>query len=647
MNGANGKACYVLWNSDFTWLANPGRDVPLMSGGLLAISRLWWQETEGYDEHMVAWGGENIDQSLRIWLCGGRIEAADGAFIAHMWRDPKNPKTSLRYPIPTKDVMRNKARASKAWFGPWTEKVFSFPEYQSFVNGEPLLDMSNFDHLKKKLQCAPFSHYLARFSYVYLDTGLIPSQVYQLREKKSGRCLERQPKDHQPHDVVLMPCGGGEQGGPTPEVQLWHDGNRDTTRNGKPCCSGIMNWNFLQCLDGSSVGSKLKTFDCEIQGSSMNQRFALDLAGDTGQLFFRPGRNGHKAAGCLATVQNKVGVPNFREKFAPCTASVVMEGSEKLTLSSGEEVPAQFRLKAQLPNAPDGACALPVGGEADSGFVLEFQSCDPDDSGQVFHAKSMLGGIEIKAGDTDLCLDTAGGTTVLVYPCYDEKVGNLNQVWHINGDQLEWSGQTGSFCIDAHSAAPVQQTHIPGRFTLQICVPKTGQRFRKDSLSSDGTFLLRDADAGGCLAQSSTVARDLAIGACEDAQRWRVKADQIQHVKSEFCVDAGGNRELPTLYQCHRHASISQRFSLVDEPGWVQLTSNWGDNGRKRWFEKCLDYKPEVPLDVTIQRCGPTRKRGTSWERLHAHVPLERKLWDEADKPLPGDTPLGGEAAPP
>lgn len=44
---------------------------------------------------MIAWGGENIDQSLRSWLCGGRIELAAGAYVAHMWRDPSNPKTRL------------------------------------------------------------------------------------------------------------------------------------------------------------------------------------------------------------------------------------------------------------------------------------------------------------------------------------------------------------------------------------------------------------------------------------------------------------------------------------------------------------------------------------------------------------------------
>lgn len=74
--------------------------------------------------------------------------------------------------------MRNKARAVSAWMQEFTAKPMSFPEYEDIVSGlRPLGDMSNFDRLRKKLQCAPFSHYLQRFSYVYLESGLIPPEV--------------------------------------------------------------------------------------------------------------------------------------------------------------------------------------------------------------------------------------------------------------------------------------------------------------------------------------------------------------------------------------------------------------------------------------------------------------------------------------
>ena len=205
--GSSSQACYMTWNADFTWLLNPGRDVPVMSGGLLAISKRWWEETGGYDDHMIAWGGENIDQSLRSWLCGGRIEVAEGAFVAHMWRDPNNPKTQLKYTMRTEDVMRNKARAVSGWLGPYVNKTFTFPEYEAFFNGENSIgDLSNFEQLRQKLKCAPFSAYLHRFSYIYVDGGLIPEKVFQIQEVSSGLCLERDVKEGRSHGIVLSPC---------------------------------------------------------------------------------------------------------------------------------------------------------------------------------------------------------------------------------------------------------------------------------------------------------------------------------------------------------------------------------------------------------------------------------------------------------
>ena len=45
------------------------------------------------------------------------------------------------------------------------------------------------------------------------------------------------------------------------ELRLFHRGNRDASKRGKPCCSGIMHWNFLQCLDAQRVGMGVSTFE--------------------------------------------------------------------------------------------------------------------------------------------------------------------------------------------------------------------------------------------------------------------------------------------------------------------------------------------------------------------------------------------------
>ena len=54
----------------------PGRDVPMMSGGLLGISRQWWWETGGLDDQMVAWGGHAL---LKTWGSNGVQKTAKTA----------------------------------------------------------------------------------------------------------------------------------------------------------------------------------------------------------------------------------------------------------------------------------------------------------------------------------------------------------------------------------------------------------------------------------------------------------------------------------------------------------------------------------------------------------------------------------------
>ena len=42
--------CYLTFDGEFKWTTDTTPFVPIMSGGLLAISRKWWLETGGYDK---------------------------------------------------------------------------------------------------------------------------------------------------------------------------------------------------------------------------------------------------------------------------------------------------------------------------------------------------------------------------------------------------------------------------------------------------------------------------------------------------------------------------------------------------------------------------------------------------------------------
>lgn len=80
------------WALQFNWFDDGNDDVPCLSGGLFAVTKKWWWEGGSYDDGMWMWGGENIEQSIRTWRCGGEIVIARDSRIAHYFR-PKFPYT--------------------------------------------------------------------------------------------------------------------------------------------------------------------------------------------------------------------------------------------------------------------------------------------------------------------------------------------------------------------------------------------------------------------------------------------------------------------------------------------------------------------------------------------------------------------------
>ena len=180
----------LTWAADAFWCDGwPGDAVPLLSGGILAVTQRWWRYSGGLGpvqglpwQELQGWGGENIDQSLRTWLCGGEIRAAHGSRVAHLWRD-QSPGAAPRYAWSERQVLRNRLRAAEAWLGPWARKVRSFPEFQHVGNHS----LKGLRELQRRLGCAPFGAYVKHFQALFENAGMLPDSVFHLQFQQVRR----------------------------------------------------------------------------------------------------------------------------------------------------------------------------------------------------------------------------------------------------------------------------------------------------------------------------------------------------------------------------------------------------------------------------------------------------------------------------
>lgn len=275
--GGGMSKCYVTWDGDFKWGGTDDEYMGMLSGGLAGLSKRWWDESGGYDSEMLGWGGENIDQGIRMWVCGGEIVAAPNAQVAHMWRTG-SAKTGARYKH-VGDTAKNRARAMHAWMGEFKQKLDDFPMFQSrkSMGGDQWYgDMNNFQKVKDRLAgCHPFAWYLKRFKTVYEDAGLLPKDIFMIREESSGLCLRFQGQAGTSgsgrEGVVLEPCDAGNH------RFFWHPGNRSPKT--EKCCSGLRAWNTEQCLEGGQGGGKAITGICEVGGRNSGQHWRLHSDG--------------------------------------------------------------------------------------------------------------------------------------------------------------------------------------------------------------------------------------------------------------------------------------------------------------------------------------------------------------------------------
>ncbi|XP_035693465.1 polypeptide N-acetylgalactosaminyltransferase 13-like [Branchiostoma floridae] len=200
------------WELHFDWRVIPEYEIkrwkgdettpirsPTMAGGLFSIDKSYFYELGTYDDKMDTWGGENLELSFKIWMCGGTLEQPPCSKVGHVFRssapysNPSGPKTFIR----------NTLRVVEVWLDSYKDLFYALNPH---MQGEPYGDVSERKRIRERLQCKSFDWFLEN---IFPELPIPDKNVQgrgELKNLGGNKCMDTMG-EHAPY-TGLYSCHG-------------------------------------------------------------------------------------------------------------------------------------------------------------------------------------------------------------------------------------------------------------------------------------------------------------------------------------------------------------------------------------------------------------------------------------------------------
>uniref|UniRef100_A0AC34QV47 Polypeptide N-acetylgalactosaminyltransferase n=1 Tax=Panagrolaimus sp. JU765 TaxID=591449 RepID=A0AC34QV47_9BILA len=254
------------WHLNFRWYSVPEREMerrnhdrsspirtPTIAGGLFAVDKQFFYDIGSYDQGMQVWGGENLEISFRVWMCGGSLEIHPCSRVGHVFRK----QTPYTFPGGTAKVIHhNAARTAEVWMDEYKEFFYHMVPAAKQVDAGNVTERKN---LREGLQCKSFRWYLENI-YPESPIPLNFRSIGQVKNSETKICFD------------TLGRKSGENAGTSPCHGIGGNQAWSLTANGQIRSDEIC----LAISSGFTASNNLRLERCFI-GQNDRQIFTYDL----------------------------------------------------------------------------------------------------------------------------------------------------------------------------------------------------------------------------------------------------------------------------------------------------------------------------------------------------------------------------------